>query len=90
VTNVMPAFAPVALFLLLATFMVSWDGLVRRHVRFTALSTDLHLRDIPAVSVGLVSLLLLVLSCATTAQRLPWRKPGACAPKELVNLSPAA
>jgi hypothetical protein len=68
----MPAFAPIALFLLLATCMVSWDGLVRRHARFAfrALSTDVHLRGIPAVSVGLVSLLLLVLSCAMTAQQL--------------------
>jgi len=71
-TSGMPAFAPIALFLLLATFMVSWDGLVRRHVRFTfrALSTDFHLCGVPAASIGLASLLVFVLSCGMTAQQL--------------------
>jgi hypothetical protein len=52
--------------------MGSWDGLVRRHVRFTfrVLSIDIHLRGIPAVCVGLVSLGLLILTCQVAAQQL--------------------
>jgi len=68
----LPAFAPIVLVCVLATFMVSWDGFVRRHVRFTfrALATDFHLRGMPAVGVGLVSLLLLVLSCRMAIEQL--------------------
>jgi hypothetical protein len=52
-----PSFAPDLLIFVLITFMGAWDGLVRRHVRFTlqVRSTDLHLRGLPAIAIGLLS-----------------------------------
>jgi hypothetical protein len=71
-TEVIPLFGPVVIFLFLTSFMVTWDGLVRRHVRFTfrILSTDFHLRGIPAVAVGLVGLAVLLLTCRFAVQQL--------------------
>jgi hypothetical protein len=52
----LPDFAPFLLFFLLITFMGAWDGLARRHVRFTLQlqGIDLHIRGLPAIVIGLL------------------------------------
>jgi hypothetical protein len=51
-----PLLVQFSLFFGLLTFMGAWDGLVRRHVRFTSQvrSIDLHIRGLPAIVIGLV------------------------------------
>jgi hypothetical protein len=66
-----PAFVPFFLIFCLLTFMGVWDGLIRRHVRFTyrLLSTDLHLRGVPAIIVGLISLVVLLFLIRLASQQ---------------------
>jgi hypothetical protein len=52
-----PLLVQFSLFAVLLTFMGAWDGLVRRHVRFTSQfrNIDLHIMGVPGIAIGLLS-----------------------------------
>jgi hypothetical protein len=81
----------IAFFLISVTF--AWDGLVRRHIRFTylALRSDWHLRGWMAIAFGVISAGVAVL-CAWGAGDVlgelfvPCRGSGACMAQTVITL----